>query len=91
MNTRQDLQGICSDDKAEAKPMLSHAACAHSQKVVSFSRGYRQAGMYWLADVYRRTPQLPGYGHTAWGEDEYFFAPEGYWALKLLDRVQFFD
>ena len=56
-------------------------------KVVSFSRGYRQAGMYWLADVCRRTPQCPGYTHTAWGEDDYLFAPEGYWVLKLLKRV----
>lgn len=60
-------------------------------KVVSFSRGYRQAGMYWLADAYRRNPQIPNYVHTAWGEDEYLFAEEGYWALKLLGRVQFFD
>lgn len=57
--------------------------------VVSFSRG--KARMYWLADAYRRNPQLPGYEHTAWGEDEYLFAAEGYWALKLLKRVQFLD
>lgn len=57
-------------------------------KVVSFSREHRQVGMYWHADVYRRTPQMPGFVHTDWGEDMYLHAAEGYWALKLLGRVQ---
>ena len=56
-------------------------------KVIAFSRGYRAADMFWVADPFIRQHALPETSlHTEWGEGT-FVDGESYFAFKLLDRV----